>query len=46
MQFNSDGTLLVSGSFDNTVKLWNVESQTELVTLEGHSNWVNSVAFS
>ena len=24
--FNNTGTILASGSFDNTIKLWNVES--------------------
>jgi WD40 repeat protein len=37
---------LASGSEDNTVKLWSVESQKELTTLQGHSSSVNSVAFS
>jgi WD40 repeat protein len=37
---------LASGSEDNTVKLWNVESQKEVITLQGHSSEVYSVAFS
>ena len=44
--FNSEGTLLASGSADNTIKLWNVESRTEVATLKGHSDCVNSVAFN
>ena len=44
--FNSEGTLLASGSRDRTIKLWNVESRTEVATLKGHSNSVNSVAFN
>ena len=44
--FNSEGTLLASGSDDRTIKLWNVESRTEVATLKGHSNSVNSVAFN
>ena len=38
--------MLASGSDDNTIKLWNVESRTEVATLKGHSNWVKSVAFN
>ena len=44
--FNHNGTLLASGSYDNTIKLWNLETKTEIATLEGHHGWVNSVAFN
>jgi WD40 repeat protein len=37
---------LASGSDDKTVKLWSVESQKEITTLQGHSKPVLSVAFS
>jgi WD40 repeat protein len=37
---------LASGSKDKTVKLWSVESQKEVTTLQGHSGHVNSVEFS
>ena len=30
----------------DTIKLWNVESQTEIATLTGHSRSINSVAFN
>ena len=30
----------------DTIKLWNVELRTEVTTLEGHSDYVNSVAFN
>ncbi len=40
------GKYLVSGSTDKTVKLWRVESQKEVTTLQGHSKSVVSIAFS
>ena len=40
------GRRLRRGLDDNTVKLWDVTSGKCLQTLEGHSNYVNSVSFS
>jgi WD40 repeat protein len=37
---------LASGSGDNTIKLWSVESQKEITTLQGYRDAVYSVAFS
>ena len=36
--FSSDGTQIVSGSADNTIKLWDVSSQTTITTIE-HTNF-------
>ena len=41
-----EGSRVVSGSFDETVKVWSVETGELLHTLEGHSGWVESVALS
>ena len=41
-----DNTLLASGANDGTVKLWDVETQTEIATLEEHVAWVESITFS
>ncbi|MEO1528801.1 MAG: protein kinase, partial [Planctomycetota bacterium] len=41
-----DGRRVVSGSDDDTVKVWDLESGRELASLEGHSDWVRSVAVS
>ena len=44
--FSKDGKFIVSGSNDNTVRVWNVNSGEEMMKLGGHTNVVNSVAFS
>ena len=46
MAFSPDGRRLVSGFHDGTVRLWDVATQTEVATLEGHTGWVASVSFS
>ncbi|CCI17593.1 Genome sequencing data, contig C309 [Microcystis aeruginosa PCC 9807] len=46
VSFSSDGKTLVSGSDDNTIKLWNVETGQEIRTLKGHDSGVYSVNFS
>jgi len=43
--FDSQGGTLASGSFDNTVKLWDARSGKLLRKLEGHKDTVSSVAF-
>ncbi|HKQ77659.1 MAG TPA: TIR domain-containing protein [Blastocatellia bacterium] len=40
----ADGRRIVSGSDDNTVRVWEVESGRRLARLEGHTNWVLGVA--
>jgi WD40 repeat protein len=44
--FSPDGKYLASGSYDNTAKLWSLESQKEVTTLQGYSECIRSVAFS
>src|ERR1700719_5289010 len=44
--FSPDGTRVVSGSEDKTLKLWDAATGQLLRTFEGHTNLVSSVAFS
>ena len=46
VNFSPDGKTLVSGSWDKTIKLWNVETGKEIRTLKGHDELVRSVNFS
>ncbi|MEO1528528.1 MAG: WD40 repeat domain-containing protein [Planctomycetota bacterium] len=45
MAFSPDGRRIISGSGDNTLKLWDSESGQELASLTGHSGRVRAVAF-
>lgn len=44
--FSTDGTRIVSGSNDHSVRVWGVSTGAELNVMKGHIAWVNSVAFS
>jgi WD40 repeat protein len=44
--FSQDGSRVVSGSDDNTVRIWNVTTGGVEAELKGHTHWVISVAFS
>jgi WD40 repeat protein/tetratricopeptide (TPR) repeat protein/cell division protein FtsB len=44
--FSPDGKLMVSGSHDHTVKLWDARTGKEVKTLTGHRGKVYGVAFS
>ena len=44
--FSPDGKLLVSGSSNKTVSLWDFETGALLYKLEGHTEPINTVGFS
>lgn len=44
--FSPNGKNLVSGSEDETVRLWEVATGYELSTFKGHSGYISSVKFS
>ena len=46
VDYSSDGRFVVSGSNDNTVRIWDVESGDCIKTLEGHTSYVYGVSFS
>jgi WD40 repeat protein len=41
-----DGSTLLSGSADNTIKLWSLETGQEIKTLVGHTSYVNTLAIT
>ncbi|VFM97578.1 MAG: WD40 repeat [Candidatus Kentron sp. G] len=46
LTFSPDGSRLLSGSSDDTARLWDVESDKALAVLRGHTDHIYTVAFS
>jgi WD40 repeat protein len=44
--FNPDGSTLVTGSHDSTVRIWDTTNGQELLTLTGHDGWIDYVSFN
>ncbi|MFM5946390.1 MAG: WD40 repeat domain-containing protein, partial [Dolichospermum sp.] len=39
-----DGKTVISGSNDETIKIWDLETGEEKLTFKGHSSWVTAIA--
>ena len=46
VEFSPDGLTLLSGSDDQTIRIWDVSSGQLLRVLEGHSGWIFSATYS
>jgi WD40 repeat protein len=46
LAFSADDRMLVSGSHDNTVRIWNVAELEPIKTLRGHAGWVRACRFA
>ncbi|NEQ21583.1 MAG: hypothetical protein F6K28_20675, partial [Microcoleus sp. SIO2G3] len=44
--FSPDGKLLATGDVVGQVRLWQVVDGQQVLTFQGHTNWVSSIAFS
>ena len=44
--FSPDGQTFATGSWDRTIKIWDLNTTEEISTLEGHTDFVTSIIFS
>lgn len=46
MRFSADGSVLISASDDNTLRIWDLKSNKEVRRLSHHKERINSVDLS
>ena len=46
LAFSSDGKMLASGGYDETVQLWDVATGEPITTFTGHTGGINALTFS
>ena len=46
LAFNHNGSLLASGSYSGIIKIWDPIAGKLIRTLQGHTDWVESIAFN
>ena len=46
VEFSPDGKLLATSDVVGQVRIWQVVDGQQLLTFQGHTNWVSSIAFS
>ena len=46
VDFSPDGKSILTGDYENSLKLWDSKTGKVIKTFNGHTNWIRSVAFS
>jgi WD40 repeat protein len=43
---NKEESLLITSSYDNTMKIINIRNTTDIVSLKGHKGWIHQIELS
>lgn len=46
VRYSADGSLIVSGARDNTIRLWSADTGSTVQVFRGHNEWIRAVEFS